>query len=62
MRFLRWAYHRIGQMFCFGLGLALVANDLGDMARTIGGAALLLTGLGLKAIDVWQRDRDPGRE
>lgn len=50
--FLQWLYDRWGQMVCFGFGGGMVSQGASDGNPYYigGGAALLLTGLGLKAI------------
>ena len=52
---LRWIYQRIGQMTCFGLGtgFALGVKD-GELPYAVCALGFLLTGLGLKALHVWQ--------
>lgn len=64
---LLWLYRRIGQIICFsGAGLAIVSawttavdGDPGALAFAILGAALLLSGVALRAIRVWQSMDDP---
>lgn len=64
---LLWAYRRIGQMTCFSTAtLAMVSawtaavdGDAGAMPFAIMGAALLLAGVALRAIRVWQTIDDP---
>lgn len=61
MTLIRWIYNRIGQMICFSggaLGLATGAENF-TMASVAIGAALLATGLCLKAIFHWRQMSDP---
>ena len=67
MKALRWIYHRIGQIFCFGVGVALMGHAGEALVEHpwiawASGAVLVATGLALKALDIWQRAADPGRE
>jgi len=62
-----WLYRRIGQIVCFSASaLALVSafftatdGDAGALPLAIIGSALLLAGVGLRAVRVWQTIDDP---
>ena len=59
MTALRWIYQRIGQMTCFTVGGGFaVATPQGDMSFAVLAVGFLLTGLGLKALHVWQMRRN----
>ena len=62
----RWVYRRAGQMICFWgaafaffMAAAAAADESNGMPAAVAGAALLLAGVGLKAIHVWQMLDDP---
>lgn len=62
MESLDWLRRRWGQMFCFGVGAYLLSGaggDYGLVEYTLGGAALLLTGLGLRATTFWREANPP---
>lgn len=67
MNLLLWVYRRTGQMICFSASaLALVsaaaaASDeaASALAYAVMGSALLLAGVALRAIRVWQTIDDP---
>lgn len=63
MSWIRWAYHRAGQMTCFVVAAgALAATPEAGLPAAVISAAFLFGGIALKAIHVWQQVDDPGRE
>lgn len=63
MSWLRWAYHRVGQVTCFllsGIGLTTIQETgLPGAILTVG---FLFGGVALRALHVWQQIDDPSRE